>query len=225
MNGTEDRMPEKKQVLAFGDSLTWGANPGGLGRHRFDDRWTSVVEAELAGARIVPEGLGGRTTSFDDHSAMANRNGVLVLPTLLGSHYPLDLVAIMLGTNDLKPHLCGSVSGAAAGIERLAEIVQTFPYGYGARPPKVLIISPPLFRETRIGDRTPAGGRSIAESQNFAAAYRSVAEKKGCAFFDAAAVAVASDVDGVHLDAENTRALGRGVVPVIAELLGLPLPD
>lgn len=218
-------MPEKKQVLAFGDSLTWGANPGGLGRHRFGDRWTSVVEAELSGVRVIAEGLGGRTTSFDDHSAMANRNGVLVLPTLLGSHYPLDLVAIMLGTNDLKPHLCGSVVGAAAGVERLVEIVQAYPYGYGAKPPEVLIMSPPLFRETLSADRMPAGGRSIAESQKFAAAYRSVAERKGCAFFDAATVAVASDLDGVHLDAENTRAIGRGVAPVIAKLLGLPLPD
>ena len=95
-------MPDKKQILAFGDSLTWGANPGGRGRHRFEDRWTSVVEENLIGVRVIAEGLGGRTTSFDDYSAMADRNGVKVLPTLLGSHYPLDLVAIMLGTNDLK---------------------------------------------------------------------------------------------------------------------------
>lgn len=212
-------MTDKKQVLAFGDSLTWGANPGGLGRHRFEDRWTSVVEAVLADVRVIPEGLGGRTTSFDDDSGMANRNGVLILPTLLGSHYPLDLVTIMLGTNDLKPHLCGSVLGAAAGIERLVETIRTYPYGYGATPPKVLIMSPPLFRQTQDGDRMPAGGRSIAESTRFAPAYRSVAERKGCGFFDAATVAIASEIDGVHLDAENTRALGLGVAPAIARLL------
>lgn len=218
-------MPDKKQILAFGDSLTWGANPGGRGRHRFEDRWTSVVEENLIGVKVIAEGLGGRTTSFDDYSAMADRNGVKVLPTLLGSHYPLDLVAIMLGTNDLKPHLCGSVLGAAAGIERLVEIVQIYPYGYSAKPPKILIMSPPLFGETRTEDRMPAGGRSIAESQKFAAAYRSVAERKGCAFFDAATVAIASVADGVHLDAENTRAIGLGVAPVIAELLDLSLTD
>jgi lysophospholipase L1-like esterase len=218
-------MPDKKQILAFGDSLTWGANPGGRGRHRFEDRWTSVVEENLIGVKVIAEGLGGRTTSFDDYSAMADRNGVKVLPTLLGSHYPLDLVAIMLGTNDLKPHLCGSVLGAAAGIERLVEIIQIYPYEYGAKPPKILIMSPPLFGETRAGDRMPAGRRSIAESQKFAAAYRSVAERKGCAFFDAAMVARASEADGVHLDAENTRAIGLGVGPVIADLLDVPLTD
>ncbi|MGV6873221.1 SGNH/GDSL hydrolase family protein [Pseudochelatococcus sp. B33] len=211
----------KRHVLAFGDSLTWGARPGGGGRHRFEDRWTSVVEAELPGVRIIAEGLAGRTTSFDDYSAPADRNGTRILPTLLGSHYPLDLVAIMLGTNDLKPHLCGSVLGAAAGMERLVEIVQTYPYGYGARPPRILLISPPHFTRRSEGDGVPAGGRSIAESEKLSAAYEAVADRRGCAFFDAAGVARGSDVDGVHLDAENSRAIGRGVAPVIARLLDL----
>jgi lysophospholipase L1-like esterase len=214
-------MPDKKQIMAFGDSLTWGASPGGLGRHRYEDRWTSVVEAMLQAVRIVPEGLSGRTTSFDDHSAMAQRNGVKILPTLLGSHYPLDLVTLMLGTNDLKPHICGTVLGAAAGITRLIEIVRTYPYGYQAQSPAILIISPPHFGLTATGDRTPAGGRSITESMKLAEAYNSIARKSGCAFFDAATVACASELDGVHLDGPNTRAIGLAVAPIIAQLLDL----
>lgn len=209
------------QVLAFGDSLTWGVNPGGLGRHAFADRWTSMVERELPSVRFIAEGLSGRTTSFDDYAAMADRNGARILPTLLGSHYPLDLVAIMLGTNDLKPHLCGSVIGAAAGIERLVEIIQTYPYGYDTAVPRILIISPPHFSKTLAADGIPTGGRSIAESKKFAAAYRAIADKKKCAFFDAATVATASPIDGIHLDAANTRAIGLSVAPVIARMLSL----
>jgi lysophospholipase L1-like esterase len=212
--------PEKKQILAFGDSITWGARPGGLGRYAFADRWTSVVEYSLPDVRVIPEGLGGRTTSFDDYSHFADRNGVRILPTLLGSHYPLDLVIIMLGTNDLKPHLGGNVIGAAAGMDRLVEIVQSYPYDYGIAAPPVLVISPPLFRETARGDKSP-GGRNIAESEKFAAAYRAIAERRGCAFFDAATVAVASPIDGIHLDAENTRAIGYALAPVIARTLNL----
>jgi lysophospholipase L1-like esterase len=208
-------------ILAFGDSLTWGVNPGGLGRHAFADRWTSVVERELPSVRFIAEGLSGRTTSFDDYAAMADRNGARILPTLLGSHYPLDVVAVMLGTNDLKPYLCGNVIGAAAGIERLIEIIQTYPYGYGTAAPKILIISPPHFSETITGDGIPAGGRSIAESKKFAAAYKAVADKKKCAFFDAATVATASPIDGIHLDAMNTRAIGLGIAPVVAQMLSL----
>lgn len=211
----------KKQILAFGDSLTWGVNPGGLGRHDFANRWTSVVEEALPQVRVIPEGLSGRTTSFDDHSAAADRNGVRVLPTLLGSHYPLDLVIIMLGANDLKPHLCGSVIGASAGIERLVEIVQAYPFGYQAGPPKVLLVSPPNFCETCTGDRMPSGGRSVHESLKLAAAYKTIADRRGCAFFDASGVAKASPIDGIHLDAQNTRAIGVGLVPVIAQVLQL----
>jgi len=209
-----------KTILAFGDSLTWGADPVSGGRHRFEDRWPSVLEAGLDGsARVIAEGLGGRTTMFDDHGAAADRNGVRILPTLLGSHYPLDLVIILLGTNDLKPHVCGTALGAGAGVERLAEIARTYPYGRGAAAPQVLIVAPPLFGDTVGGDWQPEGGRGIAESRKLAPRYREAADYCGCAFFDAASVAVASPIDGIHLDAENTRAIGLALVPVVRRLL------
>lgn len=210
-----------KTILAFGDSLTYGADAETGGRHPFEDRWPSVLEAGLGGsALVIAEGLGGRTTMFDDHGAAADRNGVRILPTLLGSHYPLDLVIILLGTNDLKPHVCGTALGAGAGIERLVEIIRTYPYGRGAAVPQALIVSPPLFGQTVGGDWQPSGGRSIAESQKLAPRYRTAAEYCGCAFFDAAGVTTASPVDGVHLDAANTRAIGEALVPVVRPLLG-----
>jgi lysophospholipase L1-like esterase len=213
-------LSDVKTILAFGDSLTWGADPVSGGRHRFEDRWPSVLDAGLDGsARVIAEGLGGRTTMFDDHGAAADRNGARILPTLLGSHYPLDLVIIMLGTNDLKPHLCGTASGAGSGIERLVEIARAYPYGRDAAAPQVLIVAPPLFGEAVGGDWQPAGGSSIAESRKLAPRYREAAEHCGCAFFDAASVAVASPVDGVHLDAANTRAIGQALVPVVQQLL------
>ncbi|OWJ66690.1 SGNH/GDSL hydrolase family protein [Inquilinus limosus] len=209
-----------KTILAFGDSLTWGADPVSGSRHRFEDRWPSVLEAGLEGAaRVIAEGLGGRTTMFDDHGAAADRNGVRILPTLLGSHYPLDLVIIMLGTNDLKPYVCGTALGAGAGVERLVEIARTYPYGRGAASPRVLIVAPPLFGETVGGDWQPAGGRSIVESRKLAPRYQEAAIHCGCAFFDAAGVATASPIDGVHLDAANTRAIGVALAPVVRQLL------
>ncbi len=93
-----------KVVMAFGDSLTYGADAENNSRHAYEDRWPTVLEQGLGGqARVIAEGLGGRTTVFDDFAADADRNGARVLPTLLGSHSPLDAVVIMLGTNDLKP--------------------------------------------------------------------------------------------------------------------------
>lgn len=200
-----------KQILAYGDSLTWGANPG-IGRHRFEDRWPSVIEAALSDARLVAEGLPGRTTCFDDPSAMEDRNGARTLPVLLGSHYPLDLAIIMLGTNDLKSQICGRAEGAAAGMERLIEIVAGYPYGHGHVPPKVMIVSPPHFRQPACGSLS---GRDIQESKRLADIYRAVAERRECLFLDASTVAEASAADGVHLDAANTRAIGAAIADLL----------
>ena len=119
-------MADPKVILAYGDSLTYGANPvPGGPRHPYEDRWPTVLERGLGGAaRVIPEGLGGRTTIFDDWNADADRNGARVLPTLLSSHSPIDLVIIMLGTNDLKPFLGRTAQEASNGARRLVQIIR-----------------------------------------------------------------------------------------------------
>ena len=73
-----------KTVLAYGDSLTWGYDPVNLGRHAYEDRWTSVLQKALGhGVRVIAEGLNGRTTAYDDHLADCERNGVKLLPSIL----------------------------------------------------------------------------------------------------------------------------------------------
>jgi lysophospholipase L1-like esterase len=90
-------------ILAFGDSLTWGFEAGTFKRHAFENRWPNALAAGLGGtARVIEEGLNGRTTVFPDPTAMPERNGAVALPMLLETHQPLDLVIIILGTNDIK---------------------------------------------------------------------------------------------------------------------------
>lgn len=208
-----------KTIMAFGDSLTWGTNPDGGGRHAFDDRWPSVLSSGLGtGYHLIPEGLGGRTTAFDDLTAAFERNGARALPMLLATHSPLDMVIIMLGANDLKAQISPSAYGALAGMTRLVEIVATFPYSWGMTAPRVMLVSPPHFCN-RADGQGPQSGRSVAESKKLAAGYRQLAEQLECGFFDASTVATASDVDGVHLNAANTRAIGSALVnPVRAAL-------
>jgi lysophospholipase L1-like esterase len=211
-----------KVVLAFGDSLTFGADAENDARHAYEDRWPTVLEQGLGGAaRVIAEGLGGRTTVFDDFAAAADRNGARVLPTLLGTHSPLDAMVIFLGTNDLKTFINGTALGAAMGVKRLVEIVRTYPYNRGATAPGIVIVSPPLLAPTEHPDLGPMLGDKIAESKLFAGHYRRVAATLDCAFFDAATVATPSAIDGVHLDARNTRAIGEGLVPVVKGVLGL----
>lgn len=208
-----------RTIMAFGDSLTWGTNVADGGRHRFEDRWPSVLEEGLGKSfRVHAEGLGGRTTAYDDHTAAFERNGAKALPMLLATHSPLDLVVIMLGANDLKAQICPTVHGALAGMTRLVEIVRSFPYSWNISPPRVFIVSPPHFRVCANGEG-PASGRIVQESYALSAGFERIAEANSCGFFDAATVAIASDLDGVHLDATSTRAIGRALVDPIRRFL------
>lgn len=210
-----------KTILCYGDSLTFGSDPATGGRHDYEDRWPTVLGVGLGTdkVRIIAEGLGGRTTAFDDHSALSDRNGARILPTLLASHAPLDCVVIMLGTNDMKSYLSGSALAAAMGMKRLVEIVRTFPYGENGAVPAVALVSPPHCVGTEHPDLSPMFRHGMTESHLLAGHYQRVASELNCAFFDAANVAKASPLDGVHLDAKNTIAIGEGLLPAVRQLL------
>lgn len=214
-----------KTILAYGDSLTYGADPAGGPRHAYEDRWPTTLEAGLGGkARVIAEGLGGRATAYDDWTAAADRNGARILPTLLASHAPLDLVIIMLGTNDLKPFVAGTAAIAARGARRLIEITRGHFAAVDEPVPQIILVSPPHVVETSNENMLSNFGgieHLLRESHDFARHYRRHAEETGVAFFDSATVAKADPRDGVHLDPANTRAIGEGLVPLVKSMLGL----
>jgi lysophospholipase L1-like esterase len=209
-----------KTILCYGDSLTWGFNAETLTRHVFEDRWPSVLQAELGeSVRVIPEGLNGRTTAYDDNLAGEDRNGARVLPTILGSHSPLDLVIIMLGSNDMKPWIHGNPLGAAHGMKRLVQIVNGHPYPLGAVAPKVLLVAPPPVSRTNNAEYAAMFLGGDAASRQLPEVYKQTADEMGCAFFDAGKVAQTTAFDGVHLDARNTRAVGAALAPVARNIL------
>ena len=173
---------------------------------------------------MIAEGLGGRATAYDDWTAAADRNGARILPTLLDSHKPLDLVIIMLGTNDLKPFVAGTAAYAARGARRLVEITRGHFAATGEPAPQIILVSPPhVVETTNEAMLSNFGGLDhlLRESQDFARHYRRHADETGVHFFDAATVAKADPRDGVHLDPANTSAIGAGLVPLVKSVLGL----
>lgn len=209
-----------KTVLCYGDSLTWGYEIATLSRHRFEDRWPSVLQSKLGrDVQVIAEGLNGRTTAFDDHLAGEDRNGARILPTLLGTHCPLDVVVIMLGGNDMKSWIHGSALTAASGMKRLVQIVRGHPYYFDAPVPQVVIVSPPLVNRSNDLEDPDMFARGNEASTHLATTYKAIATELGCAFFDAASVAQPSPIDGVHLDAKNTRAIGAALAPIVEKLL------
>src|SRR3954462_3450599 len=92
-------------------------------------RWTGVLANELgAEYRIIEEGLNGRTTTVDD-PVYPYKNGRDYILPCLESHMPIDLVIIMLGTNDLKARLNRSASDIAESAGRLAEMARNSSFG------------------------------------------------------------------------------------------------
>ena len=211
-----------KSILAFGDSLTWGFVAGQDARHPFEDRWPNALAAGLGNkARVIEEGQNGRTTVFDDETTFESRSGSLALPLLLVSHQPLDLVIIMLGTNDIKFAARCRAFDAAMGMERLITIIQKFSFMVNYKNPQILIMSPPALVPTEDEWFNELWGHAIAESKLFPKHYARVAKEMNVHFFDAGSVAKADKTDGGHLDAANTRAIGVALVPVVKRILSI----
>jgi lysophospholipase L1-like esterase len=211
-----------KTVLCYGDSLTWGYDPEGPGRHAISDRWPGVLQAGLGpGVAVIAEGLNGRTTAFDDHLGSADRNGARLLPSILTTHSPIDLLILFLGANDMKPWIAGRAIAAKQGMQRLIDIARGHAYPLGEDAPDILLVAPPPLCDTGDPDFAAMFEGGIAQSTMLASLYSDLADLAGCGFFDAASVAKASPLDGVHLDAANTRAIGRGLEPIVRVMLGL----
>lgn len=209
-----------KTVLCYGDSLTWGYDAAGPSRHAYEDRWPSVLQAELGdGVLVIPEGLNGRTTAFDDNLAGADRNGARILPTVLTTHAPLDLVILFLGANDMKPWIHGNPVAAKQGIARLVSIIRGHDYPLGEAAPDILIVAPPAVCRTTNAELKEMFAGGDEASKRLAPLYAALADEVGCGFFDAGSVAVTTPLDGVHLDAENTRAIGKALAPIVRVML------
>jgi lysophospholipase L1-like esterase len=204
-------------VLCYGDSNTWGSTPGSGERYPRDVRWTGVLRSELGpGHHVIEEGLPGRTTVWDD-PIEGHKNGLTYLPPCLASHQPLDLVVLMLGTNDLKQRFSLSAFDIAQGAGVLARVVLSSAVGPGGRPPQLLLLAPPPLSTVSVYAELFTGGRE--KSRGFAHRFAEVAEELGCDLLDTGTIIASSPIDGVHFEADDHRTLGRAVAARAKEIL------
>ena len=218
---------ERIEILCYGDSNTWGCigkwvdSDEPSARYDADTRWPTVLQKELGEAfHVIEEGLGGRTTIYV-HPTEPWKNGEPYLLPCLYAHRPLDLVVIMLGTNDLQIKKDITAEELPIGISRLVDIVQAHRTpGRGVQPPKILILAPIEVRPSAPEGRTGVYskfrcdiGRNL--SLMFPQVYEQVAKEKGCYFLNAQEFAQPGPADGVHFDAESHIRLGRAVAQFI----------
>lgn len=211
----------KKRILCYGDSNTYGYMPGG-GRYSEEVRWPMRLQRLLGDDyMIVEEGFGGRTTVFDDPVEGGFKSGQAYLPPCLMSHNPLDLVILMLGTNDTKQRFQSSANLIANCNKILIDTIRRYGEDADAKPPKILLVAP-----IRIGEQiletdmaTAFGTYAIDVAAGFGPAFEAAAKECDCAFLDAAKIAKPSLQDAVHLTPEGHRALAEAICARVKEIL------
>ena len=207
-----------KSIVCFGDSNTWAYIPGSNGRrYPFDKRWTSVLKNELGeGYDVIPEGLNGRTTVFDD-PLTGNKSGLKHLDVILTSHYPINLLVIMLGTNDLKDRFNIQASGIAKGLGRLIEYASKSNAGIDGKPPNILIVCPPPVIEAPVYREEFLEG--VAKSHELKKEYKKLSESWSIPVFFAGDYLSSSPVDGIHWTEEGHKKIGTEIAAVIMDLV------
>ena len=207
-------------VVCFGDSNTYGFDQATSGRFARSVRWPGVLAAELQAdaVEVIEEGLNGRTTIWDD-PYLDGRNGRSYLVPCLRSHAPVDIVAIMLGTNDTKTIFGRSAAEIAAGARALVDIALASGCGPDGGAPKVLLIAPPGPGEVTARSEIWGFGEAKAKGERIPGLYRTVASLAGVAFLDASTVAGVDPEDGVHLTPQGHASLGHAVAAMVRGLL------
>ena len=211
---------EKKRIICFGDSLTWGAIPGdrAVGRHGEDDRWPMALQSILGDEfRVIEEGQNGRTIATDD-PAEGEKNGLLYIRPCMESHNPFYMLIIMLGSNDCKRKFAYSSMDIAGEMQIFLEKVIAYNHFRCNDSFKILLISPPVIseamKESWLGDSFGYENAKKVSSE-ISGWYKQLAQMYDCLYLDAAEYVKVSDLDGVHMDAENQRKLARAVADLI----------
>lgn len=211
-----------RTLLCFGDSNTHGSPPlSRLGepyrRFGVDKRWPRLaVQALGPDWDLVEEGLPGRTAQFDDPVMGDHMNGTPGLKIALQSHGPIDVLAIMLGTNDTKACFSATPEKITGGIAGLLNIALSIEMQERHGGFKVLVICPPPVEEAGCLAGIFFGGRERALA--LPPLYRRLADAMGVGFLDAGDVLSVSPIDGVHYDEAGHAALGAAVARAVAAL-------
>lgn len=212
----------QKNILCFGDSNTHGYNSKTGGRFGIDERWTKLLQKKLGDEYyIIEEGLSGRTTSFED-PVFEGLSGLNAIYPCMMSHEPLDLVIIMLGTNDTKDRFAANAFIIGKGLERLTQkAIDT--HAAWREKANVLIVAPPPigsgYATTAVAGEM--GVHCVERSEHLAKEFKDVADRLQCHFLDAGSIPGINmyPYDWMHLSLDSHRILAEYLAEFIPQIL------
>lgn len=204
----------KKRILCFGDSNTWGYNPESATRYQEEERWTGRIAQELGNAyAVVEEGMNGRTTAFADRI----EPGVCGLDygySCLISQFPLDVMIVMLGTNDVKDRYHVNAVEIGYGLDELLIQMKETCKRKG-QTPQLIVVSPAklLWKD----DWIEFSQESCRKVDSLAKEYELIARQHGAIFMDASEVVKDDGIgcDGIHFSREGHRRFAEGILQII----------
>lgn len=212
-----------KYIMCYGDSNTYGYNPHTGFRFEENIRWTGRL-AQLLGPeyKIIEEGLNGRTTCVTPPEEIF-KNGMYCVEPCVRTHMPLDLMVIMLGSNDMKKIFAQTEKKIGEHMRQIIHKVKEVsaykdPEG---KPVRILLVSPIYVTEDVLSGPFQDGFNedSIEVSQKLASIYEEIAKEEACDFMDAALYATPGHLDGLHLEEEGHEKLAFAMAQKIRELL------
>lgn len=210
-----------KTIVCYGDSNTWGACPYTGKRYGSSIRWTGILQSVTKNdCRIIEAGLNGRTTIYDEPDDFYLNGRAMLVPTLRQAE-PVDLLILMLGTNDLKRH---TAFDATCGILQLVRMAKEQSALFAKGKPQILVVSPVTVEEPYfLTMADPQSHCNHGESLKFAELFHYAARSERVHFLDAATVAAPKaqpDGDGIHLDKEGHAELAKAILAEVEHILG-----
>lgn len=193
-----------KRVLIYGDSYT------------NDLTFIRTLRNALGeDFEIIAEGLSGRTID-GENKFFQYRNGFPQFGPILGSHLPVDLIIIFLGTNDINSGSGKIPEKVVKSMEQYLERIIWWCNHLESKEPKIMIVAPPVIDETasyKVFKDMFKGSESA--SRKLPKLMEKFANNNDLLFFDASKVVKVSKVDGIHLDEENSKILSEELAKAV----------
>lgn len=190
---------EKRKILFYGDSNTWGYDPADMYENRYPEEncWTYILQEKLGNAwEVDARGMNGRTLPNLRYEGERIEKMIV---SLSGG----DIFAVMLGTNDI---LSSMKPDGDAAVGRMRELI-SFLIMKKIRPQDILVIAPVpvLGRAADIPEYRAFYEENIRMNEGF----RTVAEDQKTMFADAGAWGIGLTYDQVHFSARGHRTFAE----------------
>ena len=202
-----------KKLLCFGDSNTYGFRYYDRGRFDESIRWTGLLTEWLKpyGIEVIESGLNSRTTVFD-YAEKHGKNGNKALPLILEENSPVDIVIVMLGTNDCKTEFHADSDMIANGIETIVNQIKL-----ADENTKIILVCPPFIDKcvTERGFSQSFDENSVYKSIEIKDKFKQCALKNNCVFVNASDFADTKSTDGIHLNEKGHYALAKALFECI----------